>query len=128
MTSRSSRPSNPVSVRRTQAPTATRSPGSTSPPVPGRLLPSCPLRATTGLLCPACGGTRMVYDLVHGQFAAAWLDNRALSLAAPLALALWGRWTLEGLRGRAWRPRIGPWGRALILTVPVVWATARNTV
>ncbi len=74
-----------------------------------------PFRYVTGLLCPACGGTRMTYDLMHGHFAAAWLDNRALLLAAPFALALWGRWTVEGLRGRFYRPRVAPWVQALIL-------------
>ncbi|MFD3736270.1 DUF2752 domain-containing protein [Streptomyces sp. NPDC058632] len=98
------------------------------PHEPGHLLPRCPLRAVTGLLCPACGGTRMAYDLMHGQFAAAWLDNRALLLAAPFALALWGRWTLEGLRGRAWAPRIAPWAQVLILATAVAWTVARNAV
>lgn len=83
----------------------------TDPHEPGHLLPQCPLRAVTGLLCPACGGTRMVYDLMHGQFAAAWLDNRALLIAAPFALALWGRWMREGLRGRAWAPGSRPGSR-----------------
>ncbi|MCX2927182.1 DUF2752 domain-containing protein [Streptomyces sp. NEAU-W12] len=100
----------------------------TDPHEPGHLLPRCPLRAVTGLLCPACGGTRMAYDLMHGQFAAAWLDNRALLLAAPFALALWGRWTLEGLRGRSWAPRIGPRVQALILATAVTWTIARNIV
>ncbi|WP_435886425.1 DUF2752 domain-containing protein [Streptomyces hirsutus] len=100
----------------------------TDPHEPGHLLPQCPLRAVTGLLCPACGGTRMVYDLMHGQFAAAWLDNRALLLAAPFALALWGRWTMEGLRGRAWAPRIAPRVQAVILVAAVAWTVARNIV
>ncbi|WP_395572146.1 DUF2752 domain-containing protein [Streptomyces sp. BK79] len=100
----------------------------TDPHEPGHLLPRCPFRYVTGLLCPACGGTRMVYDLMHGHFAAAWLDNRALLLAAPFALALWGRWTLEGLRGRSYRPRIAPWVQALILLTAVAWTVARNLV
>ncbi|SDC72398.1 DUF2752 domain-containing protein [Streptomyces prasinopilosus] len=100
----------------------------TDPHEPEHLLPRCPLRAVTGLLCPACGGTRMVYDLMHGQFAAAWLDNRALLLAAPFALALWGRWTLEGLRGRSWAPRIAPRVQAAILAVAVAWTVVRNIV
>ncbi|MER7057286.1 MULTISPECIES: DUF2752 domain-containing protein [unclassified Streptomyces] len=100
----------------------------TDPHESGHLLPRCPFRFVTGLLCPACGGTRMTYDLMHGHFAAAWLDNRALLLAAPFALALWGRWTVEGLRGRSWRPRIAPWAQALILVTAVAWTVARNLV
>ncbi|MBL3667872.1 DUF2752 domain-containing protein [Streptomyces sp. M2CJ-2] len=100
----------------------------TDPHEPGHVLPRCPFRAVTGLLCPACGGTRMVYDLMHGHFAAAWLDNRALLLAAPLALVLWGRWTIEGLRGRFWAPRLAPWVQVLILLTAVAWTVARNIV
>ncbi len=100
----------------------------TDPHESGHALPGCPFRYVTGLLCPACGGTRMVYDLMHGHFAAAWLDNRALLLAAPFALALWGRWTLEGLRGRAYRPGIAPWAQVLILLTAVAWTVLRNRV
>jgi hypothetical protein len=98
----------------------------TNPHEPGHALPGCPFRFVTGLLCPACGGTRMVYDLMHGQFAQAWLDNRMLLLAAPFALALLGRWALEGLRGRRWRPRLRPRTQVLILSLAVTWTVARN--
>ncbi|MBZ3907550.1 MULTISPECIES: DUF2752 domain-containing protein [Streptomyces] len=98
----------------------------TDPHEPGHLLPQCPFRYVTGLLCPACGGTRMVYDLMHGQFAAAWHDNRVLLLAAPFALALLGRWSVEGLRGRRWRPELKPRTQALILGIAVTWTIVRN--
>lgn len=98
----------------------------TDPHEPGHLLPQCPFRFVTGLLCPACGGTRMTYDLMHGQFAEAWLDNRALLLAAPWALTLLGRWMWEGLRGRRWRPVVGPRAQALILGLAVTWTVVRN--
>ncbi len=99
----------------------------TDPHQPGHLLPQCPFRLVTGLLCPACGGTRMTYDLMHGRLDAAWLDNRALLLAAPFALALLARWMWEGIgRRRSWRPRIGVRGQALILGLAVTWTVARN--
>jgi hypothetical protein len=98
----------------------------TNPHEPGHLLPRCPVRYVTGLLCPACGGTRMVYDLMHGQFSAAWHDNRVLLLAAPFALALLGRWFAEGLRGRRWRPGLKPRTQALILGIAVTWTVVRN--
>ncbi|MFF3498773.1 DUF2752 domain-containing protein [Streptomyces sp. NPDC003247] len=98
----------------------------TDPHEPGHLLPQCPFRFVTGLLCPACGGTRMVYDLMHGDLAQAWLDNRALLLAAPFALALLGRWMAEGLRGRRWRPRLGRPAQTVILGLAVLWTVARN--
>jgi hypothetical protein len=98
----------------------------TDPHEPGHLLPQCPFRFVTGLLCPACGGTRMAYDLMHGHFAQAWLDNRALLLAAPWALALLGRWVWEGLHGRSWQPRLGRPAQALILGLAVTWTVVRN--
>ncbi|MFD7165331.1 DUF2752 domain-containing protein [Streptomyces violascens] len=98
----------------------------TDPHEAGHLLPACPFRLVTGLLCPACGGTRMTYDLMHGHLAEAWLDNRALLLAAPFALALWSRWVREGLRGRSWRPEIAPVLQVAILLGAVAWAVLRN--
>lgn len=98
----------------------------TDPHQPGQFLPRCPFHYVTGLLCPACGGTRMVYDLMHRQFAAAWLDNRALLLAAPFALALLVRWVAEGLRGRRRRLEISPRTQALVLTAAVLWTVVRN--
>ncbi|MFE9676049.1 DUF2752 domain-containing protein [Streptomyces sp. NPDC006259] len=98
----------------------------TDPHEGGHLLPRCPFRFVTGLLCPACGGTRMTYDLMHGHLGAAWLDNRALLLASPFALALWGRWTGEGLRGRRWRPTLGRRSQAVILGLAVTWTVVRN--
>jgi hypothetical protein len=100
----------------------------TDPHEPGHLLPQCPFRFVTGLRCPACGGTRMVYDLMHGDFAQAWADNRLLLLAAPFALALLARWTWEGLRGRRWGPRLSRRTQYAILGTAVVWTVARNLV
>lgn len=98
----------------------------TDPHEPGHLLPQCPFRMLTGLLCPACGGTRMVYDLMHGHFTEAWLDNRALLLASPYALYLLGRWAWEGLHGRAWRPTLSPRAQLVVLAVAMTWTVARN--
>lgn len=98
----------------------------TNPHQPGHLLPRCPFRLLTGLLCPACGGTRMAYDLMHGHVEAAWLDNRLLLLASPFALALLLRWAVEGLRGHHWRPTLSPRTQALILATAASWTLARN--
>jgi hypothetical protein len=99
----------------------------TNPHQPGHVLPQCPFRLVTGLLCPACGGTRMVYDLMHGHFAQAWLDNRVLLLASPYALALLARWMWEGLRNRrSWRPTLSRRAQFAVLTLAVVWTVVRN--
>lgn len=98
----------------------------TDPHQPGHWLPRCPFNWATGLLCPVCGATRMVYDLMHGHPVAGFHDNAALFLLAPAGLYLYGRWLVEGLRGRAFRPAIGPRWQFALLAAAGVWGFVRN--
>ncbi|WP_110944249.1 DUF2752 domain-containing protein [Streptomyces niger] len=99
----------------------------TNPHRPGQALPRCPFNAMTGLLCPACGGTRMAYDLLHGDLPAAFHDNAALLvLGVPLAAYVGGRLLYEGLRGRRYRVRPTPRTLAAILATALVWGVVRN--
>lgn len=98
----------------------------TDPHESGHWLPRCPFNWATGLLCPACGGTRLVYDLMHGDPARAFHDNALMLLVSPLALWACGRWLFEGLRGRRWRPVMSPRAQAVLLSTAVVWAVVRN--
>jgi len=98
----------------------------TDPHEPGHLLPACPLRAVTGWLCPACGATRMTYDLMHGDVAHAWRDNALLLLVAPLGLWWLARWAVEGLRGRRYAPTLPTWFAPVVLTTALAWTVARN--
>ncbi|WP_049570610.1 DUF2752 domain-containing protein [Streptomyces sp. SBT349] len=101
----------------------------TNPHEGGRFLPRCPVNWLTGLDCPSCGGTRMTYDVLHGDLAAAFQDNAVLLLlGVPLALWLGGRWLHEGLRGRRYRPSLGRRTVAALLGVALVWAVVRNVV
>jgi hypothetical protein len=96
------------------------------PHEPGHLFPRCPFRALTGLQCPACGGTRVAYDLLHLDLAAAWRDNALLLLVAPLALLVLARWAAAGLRGQTYRLALGGKGSAAVLTTALAWAVVRN--
>src|SRR3954470_19003851 len=52
----------------------------------------CPFLALTGRPCPFCGGLRAVWDLEHGQVAAAAGSNLLVVLSLPvvaLALLVW---------------------------------------
>lgn len=100
----------------------------TDPHEPGHLLPRCPWNWSTGLLCPGCGGTRMAYDLLHGDLAAAFHDNAALLVAAPFLLALYLRWLFTALRGGRYRFRLDGRATAAVLTAGVVWVVVRNVV
>ncbi|MEE1930286.1 DUF2752 domain-containing protein [Streptomyces sp. TRM 70351] len=99
----------------------------TDPHDPGQLLPRCPVNWLTGLDCPGCGGTRMAYDLLHGDLAAAFADNAALlTLGVPAAAYLGGRWLLEGLRGRRYRPALGTRATIAVVALAVAWTVLRN--
>jgi hypothetical protein len=69
------------------------------PAAPGSHYPLCPLRAITGLLCPACGGLRCVHALAHGDLFAAAHDNLLAVLAIAAAVLAWARWTSRAARG-----------------------------
>ena len=57
------------------------------PHSPDFLFPACPFKALTGWNCPACGGLRMTHDLLHGDLAAAAVDNVFLLVGVPALLA-----------------------------------------
>ena len=62
--------------------------GLADPHRPGSLFPPCPFKLLTGWNCPACGGLRMIHDLLHGDLAAAVVDNVVLLVGLPM-LAFW---------------------------------------
>jgi hypothetical protein len=53
--------------------------------------PVCEFHQWTGLDCPGCGGTRAVYQLLHGRYSRALQDNAlvVLSLAGLTGRAAW---------------------------------------
>ena len=53
--------------------------------------PVCQFHQLTGLNCPGCGGTRAVYQLLHGHVLRAMQDNAlvVLSLAGLAGRAAW---------------------------------------
>nr|WP_228122358.1 DUF2752 domain-containing protein [Saccharothrix syringae] len=93
---------------------------------PGSLLPPCPLYALTGIQCPACGSTRMVHALLHGDLAAAWHFNAVMLVAGlPLLAWLWLRWARAARRGRP-NPPVPRRVAVPVLVVAVGWALVRN--
>jgi hypothetical protein len=54
-------------------------------------MPGCPLKAVTGLDCPACGLQRALHAMLHGDFARAWSFNPFLFAGLTyLLMSLWG--------------------------------------
>jgi len=95
---------------------------------PGSLWPPCPLFALTGIQCPACGSTRMVHALLHGDVAAAFHFNAVmLVFGLPVLAWLWLRWFRAARRGERTAPLTARVGRP-VAVLAVVWAVVRNLV
>lgn len=69
---------------------------------PGKtgFFPACPFRALTGFTCPACGSTRSLHKLLHGDVVAAFHFNPLLVLALPFLLYVLVRYTNAAFRDR----------------------------
>ncbi|MCV7346404.1 DUF2752 domain-containing protein [Mycolicibacterium rhodesiae] len=94
--------------------------GIVDPHRPGSLFPPCPFRLLTGWNCPACGGLRMTHDLLHGDIAAAVVDNAFLLVGLPL-LAVWAIWRIR--RGE----RAFPLSAISVIAVAAItWTVIRN--
>jgi hypothetical protein len=91
---------------------------------PGAVMPTCPTKALTGLDCPACGGLRLVHDVLHGSATAAVHDNLFLLVCSPLLVALVLRQARVYERGEpAPVPRPLAYGLA---GAALVWTVVRN--
>ncbi|MGP4053418.1 DUF2752 domain-containing protein [Mycobacterium sp. 4D054] len=90
------------------------------PHSPTFVFPPCPFQALTGWNCPACGGLRMTHDLLHGDLAAAFVDNAFILIGAPLLLA----WVL--LRRRHGRPAFTMPTYVVVITAVLAWTVVRN--
>jgi len=62
--------------------------GAVDPHRPEAVFSFCPFKFITGWNCPACGGLRMTHDVLHGDLAAAAVDNVFVLIGLPV-LALW---------------------------------------
>ncbi|MCV7422777.1 DUF2752 domain-containing protein [Mycobacterium yunnanensis] len=94
--------------------------GLRDPHAAGFGFPPCPFRMLTGWNCPGCGGLRMTHDVLHGDFAAAVVDNVFMLVALPM-LALWlvARWR-TGLK-------LMPTSAVVVVVVATVaWTVIRN--
>jgi hypothetical protein len=94
--------------------------GLVDPHKPDSVFPICPFRLLTGWNCPACGGLRMVHDVLHGDLAAAISDNAFLLVGIP---ALAG-WIL--LRRRSGKSLFSPPAVATLVIATLAWTVVRN--
>ena len=88
--------------------------------------PVCLFHALTGLYCPGCGGTRAVYQLLHGHILLALHDN-ALFVLALVALAVWGaRFVVRKLRNQQTIFQLRPKTLWMFLVVALIFTVLRN--
>ena len=90
------------------------------PHSPDFAFPPCPFKALTGWNCPACGGLRMTHDVLHGDLAAAVVDNVFLLVGLPL-LAVW--LLVRRRRGQS----LMPMPAVLVVAIAAItWTVVRN--
>jgi Protein of unknown function (DUF2752) len=94
--------------------------GLVDPHKPDSVFPVCPFRLLTGWNCPACGGLRMVHDVLHGDLAAAITDNIFLLVGIPMLAG----WIL--LRRRSEKSLLPIPAVATVLIAMVAWTVVRN--
>jgi hypothetical protein len=94
--------------------------GLADPHRPDFVFPPCPFKLLTGWNCPACGGLRMTHDLLHGDLAAAVVDNIFLLVGLP-ALLVW-----VVVRWRTGRPIMTVPAIALVAVLAITWTVVRN--
>ncbi len=98
------------------------------PPDGNSFYPPCPFRALTGWLCPGCGATRALYQLLHGNLMAAFALNPLVSIAAPPAFAALGIWFGCLIAGRRWNfnvPNSAAWAALSVTVAFSIWRNVR---
>jgi Protein of unknown function (DUF2752) len=98
------------------------------PPDKYSFYPRCPFYAVTHLLCPGCGGTRALYEMLHLNLAGALHYNALVTVLAPMVL-VWLAWSCyQALRYD--RSLEIPWPRTMALSLgvaSVLFAVIRDT-
>jgi Protein of unknown function (DUF2752) len=94
--------------------------GLVDPHKPGSVFPICPFRLLTGWNCPACGGLRMVHDVLHGDVAGAISDNVFLLVGIPVLAG----WIL--LRRRSGKPLFSLSATVMVVIATLAWTVVRN--
>jgi Protein of unknown function (DUF2752) len=94
--------------------------GLVDPHKPDSIFPICPFRLLTGWNCPACGGLRMVHDVLHGDLAAAISDNAFVLVGIPVLAG----WIL--LRRRSGKSLFSLPAVATLVIATLAWTVVRN--
>jgi hypothetical protein len=99
------------------------------PPQEYSFYPRCPFYAVTGHLCPGCGATRAIAELLHGHVAAALHFNAAVTLLMPVLLWYFASmyWTAVRENRVEW-PQVPEWSWRAALACLLLFAVVRDIV
>ena len=68
------------------------------PPQEHHFYPLCPFYAATHLLCPGCGGTRALHQLLHLRLGQAIHLNALVTVCAPVVVGWFFFWYYSAVR------------------------------
>ncbi len=98
------------------------------PPSQHAFYPRCPFYALTHRLCPGCGGTRALYELLHLNLPGALHYNALVTVLLPVAL-VWLAWRHYQVARHGRFPAV-PWPKTIAVCLGVVsllFAVVRDT-
>jgi uncharacterized protein DUF2752 len=98
------------------------------PPAQYRFYPRCPIYSATHLLCPGCGGTRALYELLHLNFSGALHYNALITVLMPLGF-LWFAfcWHNAVRHGAVLEMRLHCGVTVALVLMAVLFTVARNS-
>ena len=88
--------------------------------------PVCFFYKTTGLLCPGCGASRAMHQLLHGHLATAFRFNPVLIFSLPILGWLGTRYVWQKARNEPASLGLRPLWLWLILTAVLLVSVLRN--
>jgi hypothetical protein len=88
--------------------------------------PVCAFHRTTGLLCPGCGASRAVHELLHGNLIAAMHFNAFFVCSLPVFGWLSVRYAVSRFRNQPVAFEVRPFWLWSILVAVVIFGIARN--
>lgn len=97
-----------------------------NPSDPGSFGSICPIKATTGLDCPVCGGLRCLRATLTGNWSAAIQDNALLLITVPVVLVALAIWLTTAWTGRSWPMTRWLPSPVFIPIGAVTWMVVRN--
>jgi len=98
------------------------------PPDQYGFYPRCPIYTYTHLLCPGCGATRAMYELLHFNVTRALHYNALLTVLAPAGI-LWFAfsWWQAVRESSSLQLRVPRLAVAGVILLAVLFTVARNT-